>query len=106
MARDFLDEIIEESTSTDRDFRTKVDAARERRVIARQLAERRRHMGLTQTTIARRMGSTQPEVSKVESGGDVRWSTLERYAEAIGGSMQFVVGRPEVRRRRRKAVPA
>lgn len=101
MARDFLNEIIEESTKSDPAFSSKVDAALARRVLARQLAEQRKNAGLTQSQVADRMKSTQPEVSKVERGGDVRWSTIERYAAAIGGSMQFVVGTPTVRRRRR-----
>lgn len=101
MARDFLNEIIEESTKTDPDFGGKVESALARRVLARELADRRKGAGLTQTQVARRMRSTQPEVSKVERGADVRWSTIERYATAIGGYMQFVVGTPPVRRRRR-----
>jgi DNA-binding XRE family transcriptional regulator len=100
MPRDFLEEIIEESAATSPGFRHKVDAAFERRVLARKLAERRRELGLTQAEAARRMNSNQPEVSKIERGGDVRLSTLERYTEVLGCSLalQVTTGAPPKRR--------
>jgi len=100
MSRDFLEEIIEESSRKDRHFRRKVDTAYEQRVRARQLAERRVKLGMTQTAVARKMGSTQAEVSKIESGADVRISTFERYASVLGGSLALSVGAVDVRRKR------
>lgn len=50
-----------------------------------ELAARRRAAGLSQTEIAARMGTSQSAVARLESGrADVRLSTLQRYAAAMG----------------------
>jgi ribosome-binding protein aMBF1 (putative translation factor) len=50
-----------------------------------ELAAERRAAGLSQTEIAARMGTSQSAVARLESGAsDVRASTLERYAAAVG----------------------
>jgi predicted transcriptional regulator len=46
---------------------------------------RRHELGLSQTQVAARMGTSQSAVARLEAGqGDVRLSTLERYAAALG----------------------
>lgn len=56
------------------------------------LAERRRRQGLSQTEIAARMRTSQSAVARLESGGgDVRLSTLQRYAAALGHTLQLGV---------------
>jgi transcriptional regulator with XRE-family HTH domain len=82
--RDDLDQLIEELAEDDPDLPRRVDAAFERRVLARQLADRRRHAGLTQAQIADRMGTSQGQVARFESGADTRLSTVARYGAAIG----------------------
>ena len=53
--------------------------------LMRELAARRQDAGLSQTEIAARMGTSQSAVARLESGeADVRTSTLERYAAALG----------------------
>jgi DNA-binding Xre family transcriptional regulator len=53
--------------------------------LMKELAARRQHTGLSQTEIAARMGTSQSAVARLESGeADVRASTLERYAAALG----------------------
>jgi DNA-directed RNA polymerase specialized sigma24 family protein len=53
--------------------------------LMRELATRRQDAGLSQTEIAARMGTSQSAVARLESGAaDVRTSTLERYAAALG----------------------
>ena len=53
--------------------------------LMRELAGRRQDAGLSQTEIAARMGTSQSAVARLESGAaDVRTSTLERYAAALG----------------------
>lgn len=81
---DFLDEVIAESEAASPGFAAKVDDALHRRVQGRALAERRTALGLTQTEVARRMGTSQPAVSRLEAGGDVRISTLTRYLDVVG----------------------
>ncbi|HEX3308152.1 MAG TPA: helix-turn-helix transcriptional regulator, partial [Streptosporangiaceae bacterium] len=59
--------------------------AGERGRLVRELAVQRQAAGLSQTEIAARMGTSQSAVARLESGtADVRASTLERYAAAVG----------------------
>lgn len=56
------------------------------------LAARRRGAGLSQTEIAARMGTSQSAVARLESGrADVRLSTLQRYAAALGHAVTLGV---------------
>jgi ribosome-binding protein aMBF1 (putative translation factor) len=75
------------------------DAARmaeDRGRLVRELAGRRQAAGLSQTEVAARMGTSQSAVARLESGtADVRASTLERYAAAIGGQITWKLSRPE-----------
>jgi ribosome-binding protein aMBF1 (putative translation factor) len=69
--------------------------AEERGRLVRELAGRRQAAGLSQTEIAARMGTSQSAVARLESGtADVRASTLERYAAAIGGQITWTLGNP------------
>jgi DNA-binding XRE family transcriptional regulator len=53
--------------------------------LMRELAARRQDAGLSQTEVAARMGTSQSAVARLESGeADVRATTLERYAAAVG----------------------
>ncbi len=59
--------------------------AERRRALAGALVARRLELGLTQTEVAARMHTSQSAVARLESGTlDVRMSTLERYAAAVG----------------------
>ena len=81
---DFLDEIIAASEEGHPGFSASVDDAYRRRVMGRALADLRRALGLSQTEVASRMGTSQPAVSRLENGGDVRLSTLTRYMGVVG----------------------
>jgi predicted transcriptional regulator len=60
------------------------EIARRRRLLAEHLVSRRVELGLSQTEVAARMGTSQSAVARLESGeADVRLSTLERYAAAL-----------------------
>jgi ribosome-binding protein aMBF1 (putative translation factor) len=64
--------------------------------LVRELAGRRQAAGLSQTEVAARMGTSQSAVARLESGAaDVRASTLERYAAAVGGQITWRLNRPE-----------
>ena len=61
-----------------------------RRRLVADLTEQRRSAGLSQTEVAARMGTSQSAVARLESGdADVRVSTLERYAAAIGSQLAW-----------------
>jgi predicted transcriptional regulator len=64
------------------------EMARRRRELGRELVELRHQSGLSQTQVAARMGTSQSAVARLEAGDvDVRMSTLERYAAAVGQSL-------------------
>ena len=70
----------------------------QRRRLVGELTEQRRSAGLSQTEVAARMGTSQSAVARLETGeADVRVSTLERYAAAIGSQLawQAHTGQPE-----------
>jgi len=64
------------------------EMAQRRRALLAELADQRRAAGLSQTEVAARMGTSQSSVARLEAGlADVRVSTLERYAAAVGAQL-------------------
>lgn len=64
--------------------------AGERRRLVAELAAQRQSAGLSQTQVAARMGTSQSAVARIEAGdADVRASTLERYAAAVGSHLSW-----------------
>jgi ribosome-binding protein aMBF1 (putative translation factor) len=60
--------------------------------LMQELTQRRQDAGLSQTQIAARMGTSQSAVARLEAGAaDVRASTLERYAAALGAEITWTV---------------
>ena len=71
------------------------EMAARRRALAGSLAARRTEIGLSQTEVAARMGTSQSAVARLESGdADVRLSTLERYVAALGERLDWGFERP------------
>ena len=53
--------------------------------LGHMLARRRKWLHLSQSDVAKKMGTSQSAIARLEAGGtDVRVSTLVRYAEALG----------------------
>jgi DNA-binding transcriptional regulator YiaG len=102
MAKDDLDQLIDELAQDDPTIGSRVAAALGRRELARQLAERRRNAGLTQSQLAQRMGTSQGQVTRFESGADTRLSTVARYAAAVGMKVEWTLA-PLATTPRRKA---
>jgi transcriptional regulator with XRE-family HTH domain len=66
------------------------EMAESRRRLLGELVSQRRSLGLSQTEVAARMGTSQSAVARLEAvAGDVRLSTLERYAEAVGHTLRW-----------------
>ncbi len=93
MAKDFLDEIVADRTRRNPKFPDLVAEAGQRRELARRLAQQRQKLGLSQTVVAARMKTAASVVSKLEAGGDIKLSTLQRYCAAIGRTLPLVGGR-------------
>ncbi|GEL16681.1 helix-turn-helix domain-containing protein [Pseudonocardia asaccharolytica] len=67
-----------------------------RRALLDELVAARREGGLSQTEIAARMGTSQSAVARLERGDvDARLSTLERYAAALGRTVDWTIRSPE-----------
>jgi len=68
------------------------DLSARRRELIDELVRARQENELSQTEIAARMGTSQSAVARLESGGlDARLSTLERYAAALGYTVNWQV---------------
>lgn len=91
---DFLDEIVGERSERNTEFPGLVDAALRRRQLLRELAARREKLGLSQTVVAARMGTSQSAVARLEAGEiDAKLSTVERFAAALGQKIEWRVAR-------------
>ena len=54
-------------------------------LIGARLQAEREKAGVTQSELARRIGTTKTAISRLENGGrDIRLSTVERIAHALG----------------------
>jgi transcriptional regulator with XRE-family HTH domain len=72
----------------ERKYRQAYDALEEEFVLASALIDVRNRAGLTQEQLARKMGTTQPVVARLESGRTrPSMRTLARLAEATGSRL-------------------
>jgi predicted transcriptional regulator len=72
------------------------EIAERRRRLVSELVAQRRTLGLSQTEVAARMRTSQSSVARLEaSAGDVRLSTLERYAAALGHTLDWRLGKQD-----------
>ena len=72
----------------DRKYRKAYDALEEEFVLASALIDARSRAGLTQQELAKKMGTTQPVVARLESGRTrPSMRTLERLAKATGSRL-------------------
>ncbi len=69
-------------------YRRAYEALEEEFLLASAVMDVRTRAGLTQEQLARKMGTTQPVVARLESGrGRPSMRTLERLAEATGSRL-------------------
>jgi len=66
-----------------------LDQEIEREVLEMDLRALREAVGFTQGELAQRVEITQSQLSKMERREDHRISTLRRYVEALGGSLEI-----------------
>jgi hypothetical protein len=57
--------------------------------VGESLRRLRLARGRTQEQVARRLGATQPEVSKLEKRADARLSTVRAYVASLGGTLEL-----------------
>ena len=73
----------------DKDARRQVDTLKRAMQLDIALAELRELRGVSQADVADGLGTSRPNVSRIEKEADVRLSTLERYVEALGGKLEL-----------------
>ncbi len=86
---DDLERYIAERDAREPGFAALVADVQARLTFGRQMAERRRAKGKTQTQVAALMRTSPAIVSRLESGHDVRVSTLEKYVAALGLQLEL-----------------
>lgn len=88
-AKDDLERYIADRDAREPGFAALVADAEARLTFGRQMAERRRAKGKTQTQVAALMQTSPAIISRLESGHDVRVSTLEKYVAALGLQLEL-----------------
>ena len=86
---DDLERYIAERDAREPGFAALVADVQARLTFGRQMAERRRAKGKTQTQVAALMRTSPAIISRLESGHDVRVSTLEKYVAALGLQLEL-----------------
>lgn len=66
----------------------RIKRAMEFQIALHELRERR---GMTQTAVAEQLGTSRPNVSRIEAEDDMRFTTLDRYVRALGGHLEVRV---------------
>ena len=61
----------------------------------RALAELRKIIGLAQKDAARRLAKTQENVPTLEDRSNMELSTLKRYVEALGDTLELYISMPQ-----------
>jgi predicted transcriptional regulator len=86
--KDFLAEVVEESTRLNPASPELVAAAERRRSLLRELVAWRKAHGLSQTVVAARMATSQSAVARLEGQDDAKESMIDRYAAAVGAVVE------------------
>jgi DNA-binding XRE family transcriptional regulator len=88
--QDFLDEMIAEFTAPDPNFPQLLAEEVQRRELIHDLAALRAEQGLSQRAMAQCMDTSPSAVARLEAGAsDVKLSTLQRYAAALGKKLEW-----------------
>jgi HTH-type transcriptional regulator/antitoxin HipB len=87
-----LKKYIKERKKRDRAFAKGLDEGYEQFKIGVILRQAREEAGLTQEELARRLKTKKTAISRIENhAGDIKLSTLERVAGALGKRVQISI---------------
>jgi len=73
----------------DPEFKREYDALEEEFAIANELTGARAKAKLSQAQVAKRMGTSQSAVARIESGRSPSLNSLRRYAKAVGRKLEI-----------------
>lgn len=94
-----LDRYTRSRAERDPEFAGRLESGYEDFKIGVLLRQAREAAGLTQEELAERLNTKKSAISRIENhAGDIRLSTLERYAKALGRQLSLEL-RPSARRR-------
>ncbi|HBG04130.1 MAG TPA: transcriptional regulator [Geobacter sp.] len=83
---------VKEELLKDEEFRVEFVELEDEFALASQLIEARKKAHLTQDEVAKRMGTTQSVVARLESGHPLpSLRSLKRYAQAVNGKVEIRV---------------
>ena len=83
---------VKEELLKDEEFRLEFVRLEDEFALASQLIEARKKAHLTQDEVAKRMGTTQSVVARLESGHPLpSLRSLKRYAKAVNGKVEIRV---------------
>lgn len=88
-----IKDIIEKERSKSEAFRQEYDARREATNVARQLYDLREKRGLTQAELARKIGTSQQAISRLENPNYKSHTIafLQKVVEALGGKIKITI---------------
>lgn len=90
-----LDHVIAKYAADDPEFADGYERGYQAFKLGAMLLAAREQAGLTQAEVARRLGTHKSAISRMENHAeDIRLSTLQRYAEAVGCFLDLAL-RPE-----------
>jgi predicted XRE-type DNA-binding protein len=91
--RSELREWIDQQYAEDPGLKTRVDELLAEMTLEQDLVKLREARGLSQSTVAKLLGVTQPAVAKLETDKikNAKLSTLVRYAAALGGRVKVEI---------------
>ena len=92
--RDDLERYVRAREAREPGFSALAEAAGRRLAFAREMAGRRRKQGVSQTQVAAAMQTSPAIVSRLESGADLRLSTLDKYVAALGYELRLAAAAP------------
>jgi DNA-binding XRE family transcriptional regulator len=97
--RDDLDAWLDARYRRDPGMRARVEARVAEMALEHDLVALRESAGVSQRTLAKRLGVSQPAIAKLESGKakNVGVLTLARYAAALGGQVRIEITGPAAR---------
>jgi DNA-binding XRE family transcriptional regulator len=89
--KDFTKHVESQSSRQGKAAKAELDAYRAYFRVARQLAERRLELGLTQGELAKRSGVPQSEISRIETGnGNPTVRTLAALAKILKADLAVI----------------
>lgn len=95
-----LREWMDHQYAEDSGLKIRVDELLNELELEQELVALREHVGLSQATVARLLGVSQPAVAKLESAKikNAKLSTLAKYAAVLGGRLkvEIVPGRRRI----------